>query len=68
MPSRDGGRPIGQGRREGKQSDRFELSRQTGLRRKAKGKRKRTRITRIERINVGASPTHYKLQLKLKEL
>ena len=30
------------------QSDRFELSRQTGLRRKAKGKR--TRITRIERI------------------
>ena len=44
------------------QSDRFELSRQTGLRRKPKGKRKRTRITRIERIeriNVGASPTHY---------
>ena len=28
MPSRDGGRPIGQGRHEGKQSFRFELSRQ----------------------------------------
>ena len=46
MPSRDGGRPIGQWRREGKQSDRFELSRQTGLRRKPKGK-KRTPMTRI---------------------
>ena len=28
----------------------FELSRQTGLRRKPKGKRKRPRISRIERI------------------
>ena len=32
------------------QSDRFELSRQTGLRRKPKGKRKQPRISRIERI------------------